>query len=98
MNDFFATGATLGPALQILIGLGAGIALGVVHFATLRRVARLYAEGGAGVPLALQLARLLILGAVLFGLAKIGAPALLAGAIGLLLARHVVVRRLGGLP
>ncbi len=92
------TGADLGPALQILIGLAAGGVLGVLHFGSLLWVARRFAEGGAAVALAVQLARFAVLGGVLYGLSKIGAPALLAGAVGLLVARYVVVRRLGGMP
>lgn len=91
------TSIAFGPALQILIGLVAGGALGVVHFASLRWVADRYAEGGAVGALVVQLARFAVLIAALFGLAKVGAAALLSGALGLLIARFLVVRRLGGL-
>mgnify|MGYP001195892948 CR=1 FL=1 len=92
------TSASLGPALEILIGLAVGGVLGVVHFGSLLWVARRFADGGAALALTVQLARFAVLGGVLFGLSKMGAPALLAGAVGLLVARYVVVRRLGGMP
>lgn len=93
-----AAGAGLGPMLQILLGLAVGGALGVLHFGSLRWVAQRYAEGGAAGAVLVQLLRFAVLGLVLFGLAKVGAAALLAGAVGLLIARYVVVRRLGGMP
>lgn len=92
------SGASLGPVVQILLGLAVGGALGFAHFASLHWVARRYAEGGAFGAIAVQLLRFVVLIAALYGLVKVGAAALLAGAVGLLIARILVVRRLGGLP
>lgn len=91
------SGGALGPALQILLGLVAGAGLGLAHFASLHWVAQRYAGGGALAALAVQLARFAVLIAALLGLAKVGAAALLSGAVGLLVARFFVVRRMGGL-
>lgn len=79
-----------------LLGLMLGFAAGLAHFATLRKVTALYLTGGApGRALALQLARLVLLTALLAGLALLGAGPLLAGALGVVLARAVILRRAG---
>lgn len=85
--------AQLDPIALGALGFLVGLLLGLLHFGTLRQVTRLYTTGGAGKALALQLTRLVLLAAVLFGLALLGAVALLAGAVGLLAARWLVIRR-----
>ncbi len=86
---------TLLPQWASLMGLGllAGFAAGLAHFATLHLTVRLLVGGTAIKALALQLGRLGLLGLVFVALARLGAPALIASAMGLLLARQVLVTR-----
>jgi F1F0 ATPase subunit 2 len=79
---------------QVPAGLIAGFAAGLVHFATLRRNVLLLAFGSTGKALAMQLARLGLLLLVLFVLAKLGPWTLLCGALGVLVARSVVLYRI----
>jgi F1F0 ATPase subunit 2 len=79
-------------ALQALAGLAAGLLLGLVHFRSLRRVSNAYVDGHAARAAALQIARMAIMIAVLFALARVGALCLLAGAGGVLLGRRLVMR------
>ncbi len=82
------------PLLAAALALVLGFGVGVVHFASLRRVTALYLEGGPlARTIALQLGRLVLLGGLLVGLAMAGALPLLAGALGVLLARQAVLRR-----
>ncbi len=76
------------------LGLVSGFLVGLAHFASLRRLTALYLEGRAPKQaVALQLLRLALVALVLFGLVQLGALPLLAGALGLVLGREVVVRR-----
>jgi F1F0 ATPase subunit 2 len=84
----------LGLAAQVPAGLIAGFAAGLVHFATLRHNVQLLAIGSAGKALAMQLARLGLLVVILFVLAKLGPWTLLCGALGVLVARSVVLYRI----
>ena len=85
------------PILSGLLALVAGLVLGVAHFATLRKVTDLYLGGTApGRALALQLARLAVLGGFLTVLALTGAAPLLAGVVGVLIGRAIVLRRARG--
>ena len=79
--------------LWILAAFAGGLAAGLVHFRSLHRVSEAYLAGNAGRAIALQFLRLALLAVVLVGLAWLGAPQLLAGALGVLLARFVVIRR-----
>lgn len=83
----------LAAVLRAAGGLLAGGLLGLAHFASLRANARLFAGGGAARAFGLQALRFALLAAGLGGLARFGAAALLAGALGLLLARGAVLRR-----
>ncbi len=74
-------------------GFAAGVVLGLAHFISLRRNASLFATGGAARAFGMQALRFGVLIAGLGGLAYFGATALLCGALGLLLARAVVLRR-----
>jgi F1F0 ATPase subunit 2 len=86
------------PLLYGLLGLAAGLALGLAQFLSLAWNTRLYTErGGAGRAVAAQVLRLAILAAGFAALAQAGAEALLFGLLGLLLARRLVLRRSGGL-
>lgn len=84
-----------GPVAGAVFGLLVGALLGVVHFGSLWWNTRLYTTGGAVAALAIQLGRFAVLALVLAGLALLGALPLLAGAAGLMIARQLVVRRLG---
>lgn len=83
------------PAVGALFGFGVGVLLGLLHIGSLWWITQLYLKGGALRALAVQLLRFAVLLAVFAGLSKLGALPLLSGAIGLLLARSVLVRRLG---
>lgn len=82
------------PTLLIAAGFALGLGLGLIHFASLKRVAELYVGGGSlGRALGLQLLRLAILTGLLVLLARQGAAPLLAGALGIIVARWIVLRR-----
>jgi hypothetical protein len=84
------------PAFQIALGAGAGLAAGAAYFWALRRNVDLFEQGATPKAILLLMARFAALAAALTALAKIGALALLSGALGLLAARRAVLRRLGG--
>ena len=79
------------------IAFVAGLLIGLIHFATLRRNLCFLTDGGLAKALLLQLARLALLGGVLALLAMLGAFALLCGMLGILLARSIVLRRVRNL-
>jgi hypothetical protein len=77
--------------------LAAGFALGLVYFLAIWRSARLFAEGGRALSvLSLTIARIALLGGALTLASLEGAPRLLAMALGALIARAAVVRKIGG--
>ncbi len=76
-------------------GLLAGVLAGSLHFHLLARNVRLFTAGRVGPALLLQLARLAATATVLVALARLGFGAVLAGLVGVLLARHRAVRRAG---
>ncbi len=101
MNAFapiLASLADLSPVAAVALGLVVGGLLGLAHFSTLWLNTKLYARGGVGMALALQLVRFAVLVVVFYGLARLGALPLLSGALALIGARALVVRRLGRLP
>ena len=80
--------------VDIAIGFALGLGVGSVHFASLGRVTRLFMGAGpVWQALGLQLARLAALAALLVALALIDAGALLAGLVGVIAAREIVLRR-----
>ena len=81
------------PALIALLALAAGLAIGLASFTLLARNLDLYLAGRAVAGIALQTARFLLLVAGLFAAVQFGALALLSCALGLLVGRHVVLRR-----
>ncbi|WP_333823044.1 N-ATPase subunit AtpR [Pinisolibacter sp.] len=87
------TVTTLGSPLLLAAAFAAGLALGLLHFASLRRIADVFAAGAAGRALALQATRWVVLVAVLILFARQGALPLLLTALGLFVARAVVLRR-----
>jgi len=89
---------TAGTLLAVAIGLATGAVLGLVHFATLRWTTDLYLGKGIAYGFGLQILRFAVLGLVLFALARLGAAALLSGALGLLVMRRIVLKRVGGMP
>jgi len=84
-------------SIQLALAAGAGAAAGVAYFMALRWNVALFERGATPKALFLLATRFTALAAFLAGLAKLGAPALLAAALGLLAARRAVLRRLGGL-
>jgi len=89
---------TAGTLFAVAIGLATGAVLGLVHFATLRWTTDLYLGKGIAYGFGLQILRFAVLGLVLFALARLGAAALLSGALGLLVMRRIVLKRVGGMP
>jgi len=85
----------VGLAGQIVIGLIAGLLIGGFHFASLWWNTRLFAIGAAGKAIALQLGRIAVAVAALTLLARLGLAALLCGALGLLVARPLLLWRSG---
>jgi F1F0 ATPase subunit 2 len=79
---------------HVIVGLVVGTLAGFIHFTTLHWSVRLLTSGTAGKALAVQLCRLGLVAAVFILLAHWGAATLLSAALGLLLARHVVLRRI----
>ncbi|CAN2536023.1 hypothetical+protein [Methylocapsa aurea] len=84
-------------ALQLALGAGAGFGAGLAYFRALRWNVDLFERGVTPKAILLLITRFAALAAALAALAKIGALALLSGALGLLAARRIVLRRLGGL-
>lgn len=89
---------TVTTALHIALGLGAGAVLGVVHFGTLKWNTELYLGRSTALGPGLQILRFAVLVAVFFALAKLGAGALLSGALGLLVIRRLFLSRARNLP
>lgn len=86
--------ASLPVSVLAPAGLTAGFLLGLAHFRTLAKVTDLYLSGGSPArAIGFQLARFALLGGVLFALAMGGALPLLAGALGLVVARNVVLKQ-----
>ncbi len=78
-------------------GLLAGLLAGAAHFVLLRWNTDLYMRPGRlGPAIALQGLRLALLAGVLVVLARLGALPLLLGALGVLGARRIVLRRVRG--
>ncbi|MGJ0508650.1 MAG: N-ATPase subunit AtpR [Methylocystis sp.] len=85
-------------ALQVCGGGLAGAIAGYLYFTGLWWNVLLIDRGATGRAALLLVARVAALALTLFVLVRIGALALLAGAAGLLAARRVLMRRLGGDP
>ena len=84
-------------ALQLTFGAAAGGVAGLAYFMALRWNVALFERGATPKAIVLLMTRFAVLAAVFAGLAKLGAPALLSAAAGLLAARRAVLRRLGGI-
>lgn len=82
--------------LHIALGFVLGLGFGLVHFATLDRVTRLFLDpsgGGFWRAVGLQIARLAVLAALMVALSFLGVDALLSGMFGVIAAREIVLRR-----
>ena len=86
----------LTPVPDTALGLFGGFLAGLFHFSSLWWNTRLLLSQRAGKALVLQLARLAVAAGILAMLAWLGAVALLAGALGFLLARQLLLQRFGG--
>ena len=73
--------------------LGVGLALGLAFFASLRRNVQFYTDGRPLAGVVLHLLRVLLVAAVLVAAVQFGAVPLLACALGFLIGRHLVLRR-----
>ncbi|SEJ61182.1 F1/F0 ATPase, subunit 2 [Pseudomonas linyingensis] len=86
------------PLLPVFAQLGAGLLVGLLvgtlHFASLALNLRLFSAGRVLPALALQLLRVGLSVALLAALIRLGLGVLLAGALGLLLARQLTLRRM----
>ena len=89
------TALTSNAAVTAAVGLVAGFALGVLHFASLSWNAQLFVSGSFGAAIALQAARVGLSALVLILLFRIGPFAALAGTLGFLGARAILVWRYG---
>lgn len=79
-----------------LIGLIGGLAVGLLHFALLRRSATaLVNEGTGGGIVGLAVLRFALTGAAAWAAVQAGAGAALALLLGFLVARHLSLRRWG---
>lgn len=76
-----------------------GVAAGLLYFRSVWRNASRLARGGrVSVTVALVIGRFALLGALLTSASLQGAPPLLAMALGILVARPLIMRRYGGAP
>jgi F1F0 ATPase subunit 2 len=91
------TAPTLHLVAAAAIGLVSGFALGVPYFASVWWSTRLFVTGSAGRAVVLQVGRVGVALAVLTLLARLSFVALLSGALGFLVARALLLRRLGDL-
>jgi hypothetical protein len=86
-------------ALSVCAYLAVGIAAGLLYFRSVWWNASRLARGGrVSVTIALVMARFALLGALLTFASLQGAPPLLAMALGILVARPLIMRRFGGAP
>ena len=87
----------VGLAAQIAIGLIAGLLIGAFHFSSLWWNTQFFTTGAAGKAVALQLVRIAVAVGVLTLLARLlGLAALLSGGLGFMVARPLLLWRLGG--
>ena len=85
--------------IDLGVHLAAGIGLGVLYFGSLWWNARLFARGGGlSATLALMAARFALLGGALMLVSLEGAGPLLTTALGILVARFAVMRRVQQMP
>ncbi|VFU10068.1 conserved membrane protein of unknown function [Methylocella tundrae] len=91
----FDTLPAAGTVISLVAYFAGGVALGLAYFAALWQSARLFASGGhTAVAVALTIGRFILLGGALALASLHGAPPLLAMALGVLIGRALVMRRL----
>ncbi len=78
---------------HIALGFALGLAVGVFHFASLKQVTALYLGGSPVRAIALQLLRLAVLAGLMVALVLLDIPAFAAGALGVIVGREIVLRR-----
>ncbi len=81
------------PAVQLILAVVAGLMLGLFHFASLRWLTRHYLLASLPFVMAAWALRIMVLIAAFVLLARWGGGPLLAGAIGLLIGRWWIMRR-----
>jgi len=80
----------IGPTLA---ALALGVVLGLAHFHSLRWATDAFVEGRAARAILLQVVRLALLGACLFGAALAGPWPLFGMAVGIFIGRAAIMRR-----
>ncbi|MGJ0394040.1 MAG: N-ATPase subunit AtpR [Methylocystis sp.] len=90
--------APVSPALQLCAGALIGAVVGYGYFSALWWNVLLIDRGAVARALLLFATRIALLALTLFALVKFGALALLAGAGGLLVARRLLIKRIGDGP
>ncbi|HME27772.1 MAG TPA: ATP synthase subunit I [Acetobacteraceae bacterium] len=85
-------------ALLDSLCFAAGVAVGLLHFLLLRWNTRLFITAGVPRAIGIQALRLVVLAGVLLLAARFGAVPLLLTALGVMMARQIVVRRSQALP
>ncbi|MFS8116040.1 ATP synthase subunit I [Rhizobium jaguaris] len=79
-------------AAKILFGFVLGALLGLLHFGALWWNVQALTGGASAKAVMLHVLRFAVLLVVLYGLAKLGAPVLLAASVGVLVGRGLVLR------
>ena len=79
-------------ALEIMLGLFSGAAIGAAQVGTLAWTVDRVIEGRAFAAFSLQVLRLALIAGLMLGLARLGSGVLVSAAIALLATRHILVR------
>lgn len=95
---FGSFGDVLPTSAAIAVGVVVGFGLGMVYFGSLWWNVQAWVGGDMVRAAVTQILRFALVAVAFFGLAKLGAAALLCGALGLLAARALVLRRFGRTP
>lgn len=85
-------------ALKALVGLAVGGLLGLVHFGMLWWNTRYFAGGEVLRAFVMQIGRFAVLAVALYGVSRLGALPLLCAALGMLIVRGVILRRVRSMP
>lgn len=91
LGDVVSAGRVIGGAIL-------GFGLGMAYFGSLWWNVQTWIGGSWMRAATVQILRFALVAVVFFGLAKLGAASLLAGALGLIAARALVLRRFGRSP
>ncbi len=93
MTDTFSSLITVATMAHAVIGLAAGILLGVAYIQRLWWNVHLLTSGGAWGAIGLHLLRFGVLMVSLYAASRYGAAALISAAVGIIVARFFVLRR-----